>query len=173
MMLLLTSNLVRKKRGEDKNADMKRATTERTNAWKFIQIGIDSFTRIVFLCWQIPWLMLKIKFKLNFFRNVYLRGWNLGWCWMNNEDESVHCDQDNGERREEDAAGLGGPDQLAEVLHVLAQGPILQECDISRLRAKKLLQFCILHTVQYWFWCNRSSEYWSDAVGNHLLSHLC
>ena len=117
--------------------------------------------------------MLNIKFKLNFFRNVYLRGWNLSWCWMNNEDESVHCDQDNGERREEDAAGLGGPDQLAEVLHVLAQGPILEECNISRLRAKKLLQFCILHTVQYWFWCNRSSEYWSDAVGNHLLSHLC
>ena len=44
---------------------------------------------------------------------------------MNNEDESVHCDQDDGERWEEDAAGLSGPDQLAEVLHVLAQGPVL------------------------------------------------
>ena len=44
---------------------------------------------------------------------------------MNNEDESVHCDQDDGKRREEDTAGLGGPNQLAQVLHVLAQGPIL------------------------------------------------
>ena len=44
---------------------------------------------------------------------------------MNNEEESVHRDQDDGEGREEDAAGLGGPDQLAEVLHVLPQGPVL------------------------------------------------
>ena len=50
---------------------------------------------------------------------------------MNNEDESVHCDQDDGERWEEDAAGLSGPDQLAEVLHVLAQGPILAKTGYS------------------------------------------
>ena len=89
---------------------------------------------------------------------------------MNNEDESVHCDQDDGERREEDAACLGGPDQLAEVLHVLAQGPILatrgnrkrnarkrngmveeeQQEEIGRgmqyfqIEGKTLLQLCIL-----------------------------
>ena len=65
---------------------------------------------------------------------------------MNNEDESVHCDQDDGERREEDAACLGGPDQLAEVLHVLAQGPILATRGMQyfQIEGKTLLQLCIL-----------------------------
>ena len=54
-----------------------------------------------------------------------LWSWDLDWCRVNNKEESVHRDQDDGEGREEDAAGLGGPDQLAEVLHVLTQGPVL------------------------------------------------
>ena len=121
-MLLLTSNFVRKNKGEDKNTDTKRATIDRTKAWNENWLFLELFN---FAFWQIPRLKLKIQFKFEFFRNVYLWGWNLSWCGINNEDESVHCDKHDGERWEEDAAGLGGPDQLTQVLHVLAQGPIL------------------------------------------------
>ena len=64
---------------------------------------------------------------------------------MNNEDESVNRDQDDGERREEDAAGLGGPDQLAEVLHVLAQGPILATRGMQYFQIEGKKTFSILH----------------------------
>ena len=64
---------------------------------------------------------------------------------MNNEDESVHCDQDDGERREEDAACLGGPDQLAEVLHVLAQGPILATRAMQYFQIEGKKTFATLH----------------------------
>ena len=80
-----------KKRGEDKNADMKRDTAERINAW--------------FNNENLFWLMLIETLLM-----VYLSGRNLIWCGMNNEDESVHCDQDDGECWEEDAASLGGSD---------------------------------------------------------------
>ena len=56
-----------------------------------------------------------------------LRGGDLGAGGVHDEEEPVHCDQHDREGGEEDAAGLGGADQLAEVLHVLAQGPVLGE----------------------------------------------
>ena len=56
-----------------------------------------------------------------------LRGGDLGAGGVHDEEEPVHCDQHDRECGEEDAAGLGGADQLAEVLHVLAQGPVLGE----------------------------------------------
>ena len=69
---------------------------------------------------------------------------------MNNEDESVHCDQDDGESWEEDAAGLSGPDQLAEVLHVLAQGPILLSLLLLLLLIFIIIIIIIIIRVQYW-----------------------
>ena len=56
-----------------------------------------------------------------------LRGGDLGAGGVHDEEEPVHRDQHDRECGEEDAAGLGGADQLAEVLHVLPQGPVLRE----------------------------------------------
>ena len=56
-----------------------------------------------------------------------LRGGDLGAGGVHDEEEPVHGDQHDREGGEEDAAGLGGADQLAEVLHVLPQGPVLGE----------------------------------------------
>ena len=49
-----------------------------------------------------------------------LNSCNLSCCGMDNEDVSVHGDQHDGEGGEEHTAGLGGPDQLAQILHVLS-----------------------------------------------------
>ena len=56
---------------------------------------------------------------------VDLRGGDLGAGGVHDEEEPVHRDQHDRECGEEDAAGLGGADQLAEVLHVLPQAPVL------------------------------------------------
>ena len=54
-----------------------------------------------------------------------LRGGDLGAGGVHDEEEPVHGDQHDREGGEEDAAGLGGADQLAQVLHVLPQAPVL------------------------------------------------
>ena len=68
-----------------------------------------------------------------------LRGGDLGAGGVHDEEEPVHRDQHDRECGEEDAAGLGGADQLAEVLHVLAQSPILATTGV---------QFCVQFYIQ-------------------------
>ena len=56
----------------------------------------------------------------------HLLGGDLSGGRVDDEHEPVHGYQQDGEAREEDAGGLGGPDQFTEVLHVLAQRPVLR-----------------------------------------------
>ena len=58
---------------------------------------------------------------------------------MNDEEISVHGDQDDGECGEEDTGGLGGSDQFTQVLHLLSQGPILNVLNENRENGLSLL----------------------------------